>query len=292
MAVDNDTYAQLSIIIPVHVKTDSLSNLELSLKKTLGLSIQLILVSDNNEKEIQENLLKLANTYHAKVVQVDVRSPGRARNEGLKLAKTPWIAFWDSDDVGEPEPVLKAIKEAPENSKVIIGNYRVQNIGNLSNSKESNHKNLNKIMINPGIWRFVFASEIVKENRFPDYRMGEDQVFLARLNIKRESIHFVDQVFYTYFIGTASQLTANPDARGEALAAYFELDLLARNCSKVNFSTLILKTRLLFTAFKYKKLDVFWFIKELLLLRAYDTRLRLRTYIAEMYTLYLVWRIR
>jgi hypothetical protein len=60
-----------------------------------------------------------------------------------------------------------------------------------------------------GIWRYAFKTELAQTQLFGKFRMGEDQVYLARLNLNWESIEFTNKVSYRYIKGLKTQLTRN-----------------------------------------------------------------------------------
>jgi hypothetical protein len=63
-------------------------------------------------------------------------------------------------------------------------------------------------MSNPGLWRWVFARELVGSARFEPTKRGEDQLFLARVNAFSYKITLFQEKVYTYFIGDTNQLSA------------------------------------------------------------------------------------
>jgi hypothetical protein len=64
----------------------------------------------------------------------------------------------------------------------------------------------------PGIWRFAFKKELIKGRRFPDYRMGEDQVFLAKILLSEQNYLRYEEIVYGYSCNNPGQLTKDRKA--------------------------------------------------------------------------------
>ena len=62
--------------------------------------------------------------------------------------------------------------------------------------------------MHPGIWRIVFSRATVFGQAFPDFPLGEDQHFLAQLELPYRGIKFIDANLYTYKIGIEGQATS------------------------------------------------------------------------------------
>jgi hypothetical protein len=77
------------------------------------------------------------------------------------------------------------------------------------NPVSSESQTLDQIAKNPGIWRIIFPSEIAKDVDFPNYKMAEDQIFLAMVGLKNPTINYIDQVVYRYFKNVPNQLTTS-----------------------------------------------------------------------------------
>lgn len=73
-------------------------------------------------------------------------------------------------------------------------------------------QSMKQIALNPGIWRFIFNKEILKDIEFANLRMAEDQVFLAKILSQSPEIYISDKVIYNYCVGNSSQLTYNSNS--------------------------------------------------------------------------------
>lgn len=98
---------RFSIIIPAY-------NAEKRIRKTLDSvrdqtfkDFELIVVCDSCE----DNTAKVAETYGAKVIEVNYHNDGLSRNRGLDEAIGEWVLFMDDDDWWLHEYVLSQIDE-------------------------------------------------------------------------------------------------------------------------------------------------------------------------------------
>jgi glycosyltransferase involved in cell wall biosynthesis len=178
-------------------------------------SIQLIVVHDiGDNKTGQELQMILENNTNTKLIEGNYGSAGDARNAGLELADADWIGFWDSDDKPEVKQCLDLLaKIKKEQNLVGYGNF--SKISTTSNKLQKSNDSLNtegainsmKLFKNPGIWRWIFASEVLKNTRFPNLKLGEDVCFLFSTLQKVEKITTSNQVIYKYYVGDPLQST-------------------------------------------------------------------------------------
>lgn len=245
----------LSIIVPIHNMAGKLQNLEFSLKaaKELNLPISFILVHDGLDEPTNKEVADLAVLYEAKYLNLVVNSPGIARNYGLQHADSEWVAFWDSDDIGLAEEAISSIHNSPLNADFILAGYsRMSQLTKRVNQVSTPMGNFAMAMINPGIWRFIFRKSAIINTNFPAYRMGEDQVFLARLLINESSVYFSDKNVYLYVESERGQLTKDKKAVREILLAIDEItQIITHNSERYRYLR-VMRTRMIATVLKHK----------------------------------------
>ncbi len=250
----------LSIIVPIHNMAGKLKNLELSLKavKDLNLPISFILVHDGLDEGTDREVSDLAVSYNARYLNLVVNSPGLSRNYGLQHADSDWVAFWDSDDIGLVEEAISAIHNSPLNTDFILAGYsQVSQVTKRANKVSTPMGNFSMAMINPGIWRFIFRKSAIVNTNFPAYRMGEDQVFLARLLINDSSVYFSDKNIYLYVEGEGGQLTKEKTAVSEILLAIDEItEIITQNSRQYRYLS-VMRTRMITTALKHKLIPLY-----------------------------------
>lgn len=250
----------LSIIVPIHNMAGKLQNLELSLKaaKELNLPVSFILVHDGLDEVTNEEVSDLAASYKAKYLNLVVNSPGLARNYGLQHADSEWVAFWDSDDIGSVKEVISSIHNSPLNTDFILAGYsQMSQRTKIVNQISTPIGNFPMAMINPGIWRFIFRKSAIVNTTFPPYRMGEDQVFLARLLINESSVYFSDKNVYLYVDGEGGQLTKDKKAVSEILLAIDEITQIITHNSRQYSYLRVMRTRMITTALKHKLIPLY-----------------------------------
>ena len=157
--------------------------------------------------ELKE-LVQSVNTSKVILIQGVFGNPGSARNAGLEIATGDWVGFWDSDDTPNIENIFSAINISQEYDEILVGNFSVFDIKTMDyRTPIKNVNGINSVAMNPGIWRMIFRRQTISDTKFPSLRMGEDQVFLARLNFGMRKLRFVESIFYQYNLGGPSQLT-------------------------------------------------------------------------------------
>lgn len=250
-----NTIAILTAVVPVSRMAGRLDSLKSWLIQAASLPIEIVIVHDVQDDDTSEELQSLVHQDESGMlffVEGKFGSPGAARNEGLNLAQGEWIVFWDSDDTPNVLSVMSSINGANENTQVIIGNFKVSNGDQTTLIKHFNSKNF--VALYPGLWRLVFRREAIKNLRFKNLRMGEDQLYIAETGINQQQTEFVELDFYTYRIGHPSQLTVNPSAVYENILALSELsNRIATEIEYQNKFCEIMQVRLFISTIKYRK---------------------------------------
>lgn len=225
-----------------------LERLEAWLREALDFDIDVIIVHDFRENRTQvelETILKNIQSDKFKIISGQFGSPGAARNAGLRLVNSEWVGFWDSDDLPEVRNAFEEILVSDESVDVIVGQFSLVDLNDRENQgKTSSTHSLDSLAVNPGLWRILFRYTTVEKIEFPETRMGEDQIFLNRLNLGKLQIKFSNKVFYHYFTGVTGQLTSNRIAINDLRETINELkaSLPLKEDSDLRFtSTLLLR---------------------------------------------------
>lgn len=249
---ESDKFAILSAIVPVTRMSGRLDKLERWLTQAEGLPIEIIIIHDIQDENTSLELRRVIGRH--KNLEIIFRegqfgSPGAARNAGLILDLKKWVVFWDSDDLPRVRQVMEVIEEARPTDEVLIGNYSINTAGKSINKYHSN--NLDVVALNPGLWRMVFRSELMRHMRFEPIKMGEDQIFLVKLNLQDRKVHFAEDIFYNYYVGHPAQLTSNAIERKNLSLPLIELmKLIDENSNLRNSFSEIVKIRLFLTLIK------------------------------------------
>lgn len=211
----------VTIITPLTGGPERRENLRSWVSKIHNLAINLVLVHDENDPETRKEVSEIAAllpNHQVKVVHGFFGSPGGARNAGLELVESEWVVFWDSDDVGEPENLLRVI-EANLDSSVIICAFTknsdfepsVSSLITIGKRRDTYLQLANQ----GGLWRYVMKKEFIKDLRFSHNKMGEDQQFIVGLNLYNVEVRKSDTVVYHYFYGADGHLTSNRQIQGQ-----------------------------------------------------------------------------
>lgn len=208
----------LTMIIPVGGRNPSTHILKSWFTGDLIKKIKFVFVFDDLNPFILETFKEIINQQevnNVKTLVASCRNPGGARNLGLQEAETAWVCFCDSDDLPDLQNICDVLSsDIANDSDVIRGRYGVIREGiekpprRFNEDREIlNHSDL--ISFGPGIWRYLFRTELIRDKRFPELSLAEDQIFLMRTFWSSPSIKQSDLNFYTYCIGNPDALTSN-----------------------------------------------------------------------------------
>ena len=203
----------ISVVVPIGGKNPSSQFIEQWLPSIDFAKFQIILVQDNLKSFVALELNEILNGLNVIqkdrliVENVNYENIGKSRNAGLRRATGDWIAFWDSDDIPQPNKFSEMIDSVEEsNVDLVVGQFHKKSTDSETVLK-SNTSSLTNLVLDPGIWRMAFRRSVVEDNDFPSYSMGEDQVFIFRSLQSVKNIEWVETFVYTYRTGNPSQIT-------------------------------------------------------------------------------------
>lgn len=156
-------------------------------------------LSENELLELQEIISN--NPRRAiKLILAEHSSAGEGRNIGIMNANSEWIAFHDCDDL----PIFENIMEMIESARILkkhvaVGAY-MENVivdGKTIGSTRVGTDLLSRLR-KPGIWRYVFASNLMGNLRFQPWKLGEDLEFLASLDLRSSDLYRSPNIVYQY----------------------------------------------------------------------------------------------
>lgn len=245
----------LTVIVPLTQMAGRMANLASWLSTSADLPMSIVIVHDIQDPQTSvelDGLIKRYDHLEIELIEGVFGSPGLARNAGLKSPLATWTIFWDADDLPFPEEVFVALAEADANSDVVIGNFTTSSVEGITPSRH--RESIEKVALNPGLWRMVIRSSVISGINFSSTRMGEDQLFLIDLNLGSRRIHFSDKNFYQYFQGNPMQLTTSQDSINEVekTLKLAHQRLLANVNLRNKFSEIILLKLFVTTIFRTK----------------------------------------
>lgn len=209
-AVTAGTNILLTAIVPVGNMNGNLTSLRSWLNKISKFPLRVIIVHDEQDIQTSLELKKIVSEFRGlEVVKISgtFGCPGLARNAGIALVSSPWVAFWDCDD----EPILENIFSAIQNAtdaEILVGGFITAVAENKNfEKKKSDTPTLQSVSFNPGLWRMIFRGHLVSKVEFTKLRLAEDQVFLSEINFAEKRKEFINRPFYEYKLGAPNQLT-------------------------------------------------------------------------------------
>ena len=203
---------EISAVIPVTKMAGKLKNLEETIVNSVSDQIEIIIVHDIGDEETSSQILKMIDGYsNIKFLEGKFGSAGKARNAGIELASSKWVCFWDSDDRPNLKNIGKLINKI-ERDQNNLGYGSFEFLIAKDKKKSFFHKYSQKTKITsinrfPGLWRWVFKRTLIEDNRFLDYRLGEDVIFLCRLISLGSNISKFKGTVYYYTVGEINQAT-------------------------------------------------------------------------------------
>jgi glycosyltransferase involved in cell wall biosynthesis len=209
----SDVPKKLSAVIPVGDYFLHKNNIKKIMQHSISVDVELIIVLDRQSVEAYEDLRELIAELNidVRITTSNSGNPGGARNIGIKSATSEWITFWDCDDEPNVSSVLYLIDSLKATDyQILIGSYE-SIFGDTRNSRIISGKKRNwqiELGLNPGIWRFVFNREFLKNSCFPEARMGEDQLFLQRVLNSNPKVFLSEAIIYGYRLDVPNQLTS------------------------------------------------------------------------------------
>lgn len=208
----------VSIIVPVYNVEEYLNGCIDSILSQTYKNYELILVDDGSKDSSGEICDEYAKVHrNITVVHQNNQGQAAARNNGVKISKSDWIMFVDSDDVIHPqllEFLIRAIHESQTNSSFsgrIVGktltedffckkefSYKVISINDnsLAALYDSKMSELNKAywLIYPKL----IKREIVQKYPFEEGRIFEDNEVACKWLVESVSIAILSEKMYFY----------------------------------------------------------------------------------------------
>lgn len=210
----NLLFMRLSVITPVKYPSIHMDNVYTIVEKCKELELQITVVLDTTQPspDLESDIIKLEN-LGARLVIGDYKSPGKARNAGMRETEGGWITFWDADDNPFLERYLKAIEQSDYDTTLIFGSYEVHQSNRHKSRSIAATTEVTGLAMNPGLWRFIFRRDLLDDVSYTDLSLGEDQVFLAHLFSKHPKWKMFEPVLYSYVVGHNGQLTSSTRSR-------------------------------------------------------------------------------
>ena len=159
----------LSVIIPVHGRTDLLVRCLKSLDKKIDIEYEVCVIDDGSSLDEKEIRKKSNVSYHLIWCSFDTsKGPGAARNEGIRSTSGEIIVFLDSDMEARIGFLEAHLKSHSENSYIAaIGRIKWPQRGSFL--RYIGTRGISKLTKNDTVppWYFVTGNVSIKRNDLP-----------------------------------------------------------------------------------------------------------------------------
>ena len=220
--MDGCTAPRLAIIIPAY---NAEKYIEASIRSVLGQScgdFKLIIVNDGSTDGTAD-ILSALSREDSRVCPVssENRGPAMARNLALTLVDqgTEYVMFMDADDEILPGALDYALRGAHGEDMVIFG-YSIRSADGTELQFSDPQQRLcgadiggalaplYKANLLNQVWGKVFKRELIDGNNiaFPDYRWGEDRLFIFSCLEKAEGLAVLPGCMYRYIMHPGESL--------------------------------------------------------------------------------------
>jgi len=210
---------KISVILPVYNVAAYLGEaLDSLINQTIGIeNLEVILVNDASTDESPAIMKKYAREYNNfKIINLKEKSgaAGKPRNEGLKVATSPYIMFLDPDDIYDLN-TCKVMYETITSKKVdiVTANYMyMDEDGKLWDKPVFDQKRFKDFAFgtrsfrdsffiwNSAVWNKIFSRDLIVKNNieFLEGVPGEDAYFSYASLLNSSEIYYISDVVYQY----------------------------------------------------------------------------------------------
>jgi len=224
--VSSSALSLLTIVVPAFNINQHKENLLSWISSPIINECQKIVIHDssdgNDSTDFERSISSISEMLF---IKSNCNSPGAARNLGIESSNRDWIVFWDADDQPQLDKFKEVFNQLVEKTNSIgVASYEVRDQEDFikssrilcSHTVQGSNRDL---MVNPGIWSWIFRRSFIGLTRFSNLKRGEDQLFLANLNVFDESIQKFPQVIYIHKTGHSGRLTTNLKLSPQLLTA-------------------------------------------------------------------------
>ncbi len=227
--------ARVTVIVPIYNAELYLEKAVRSLMRQTYKDMDIILVDDGSTDTSREIVHKLMEEGSKKITFCAKAHEGvsAARNVGLKLVNSEFVAFADADDWVAPnfvESYVESLKESKCNLSVGAGYYYAK-VGEAEKIKKMTKERV-LLFKNPTVWLRMYRTEFIRKNKieFRSFAIGEDLNFTGKLQmIAANAFNLTRQpAAYHYNIRNGSATFVSGERQFELLAAIKDLENFAK----------------------------------------------------------------
>lgn len=233
----------ISIIMPVYnTEEEYLREAIKSVRRQFFRDFELIMVNDGSTNNSEDVILSIKDERF-KYIKQDNAGQGKARNEGLKVAKGKYIFFLDADDWLELDALATSYEKAEKyNLDILFFNVKEFNnklkeifIWIYDYSKVFKNEQIysgtspeilkDLFFINHACWGKLFKRDFLINNNLFFYEglIFEDLEYFYRYMLKAERICFIDNFLYNYRTQVKDSTIFNTNKKHFNLIKIFDL---------------------------------------------------------------------
>ena len=212
---------RLAVIMPAYNAGQYIEKAVCSILEQSFRDLRLIVVDDGSTDDTAQILRRLRE-QDARLMPISVPNggPAKARNRGLDAVEsgTEYVMFADADDELLPDAVEYAMAGAEGADMVFFGFTIVSPSGSCRRYSEPEQRldrsrlgsafgRLYKANLFNQVWGKLFRMELIgSTHRFPDYRWGEDRLFIFRCLDEADSVKILPECKYRYIMHPGESL--------------------------------------------------------------------------------------
>lgn len=210
---------KISVIVPIHNVAKYLGEaLDSLLNQTIGYeNLQIIMVDDGSTDESRKIMQKYEEEYVNFIsIYLNEKSgaAGRPRNEGLKIAKAPYVMFLDPDDIYAKTACEDMYnKIVSEQVDIVTANYNyMDEDGTIWDKPVFDKKRFSDFkfgrrsfsesffVLNASACNKIFSRSLIEKYqiRFLEGVPGEDAYFTYATLLKTEQVFYLSNIIYYY----------------------------------------------------------------------------------------------
>lgn len=237
----------VSIIIPVYNGENVIDHTLESIMQQTYESLEILVINDGSI----DNTAKIIDAHmkedsRIKLITIENSGPANARNEGLQKARGDYVMFVDGDDVVEQHAVERALQAAlGSNCDLVIFGYSIfykddevihYGLDIEIDSSEQLGEWLSKLYIQNllnQVWNKLYRLEIIRNAAldFPDFRYGEDRLFVFNFLHYTDNICVINDSLYRYHQSPGTLVSSFYDKKFEVCC------LIDRELSELSLKT-------------------------------------------------------
>jgi len=214
--------ARVAVIMPAYNAGEFIESSVRSILSQSHRDIELIVVNDGSKDDTGEILQRIAaEDSRLRPVSIPNGGPANARTHGLTLVQpgTEWIMFADADDELRHDAIEYAIANADGAELVLLG-FKIRNAdGSEAEYSEAEQSlgyddmqealgRLYKANLLNQVWAKLFKASLIldKAISFPDYRWGEDRLFIYSCLEHADRLRVLPECIYSYIMHPGESL--------------------------------------------------------------------------------------